>query len=790
MNKKEEEFKKRLLATFKIEADEHLKAISSGLLELEKVKNFNDQVKVVETIFRETHSLKGASRAVDLRDIETVCNSLESIFGSWKQKKIKAPPRFFDKLHNVIDFMAEALSTPEIDEVKIKDHVPKILEQLNEVEKEQNWGEKKREDISVPGIEPIPPQTPGIKQPGKEKPEIVASPFGEKEPQLKREKQATAETVRISKTKLNSLLIQTEEMLSVKLRLIQHSTDLQDILSILAQLKKEFTKLLQENKNILQSKKNKNDNRSREYSQFSKQLDAWGKNYNLVKLTENKLSELIKSTEQDQRSVGRMVDNLLVEMREVLMLPFSSLLESFPKFIRDLAREQGKKVDLVIEGAENEIDRRILEEMKGPLIHLVRNCLDHGIEKPEERVKNKKPPSGKIIISVAQLPGNKVEILISDDGAGIDLSKVKDSAAKEGIISEKEKKELTDQETEALVYHSGVTTSPIITDISGRGLGLAILREKVDSLGGTVSIKSELHKGTTFCINLPLSMATFRGIFVQVSEEIFVIPTANVERTLRVKLNEIKMVENKQTISLNGNTISYVHLSDVLELRRKVISLPDMPGREEKADNIQVLILGSGDNRIAFGADEILKEQEVLVKYLGNILSRVRNIGGATVLGSGKVVPILNVFDLLKSAVTGAVPVERAAEAERGEEARQKSVLVAEDSITARMLLKDILESAGFLVKTAVDGAEALSFLREGGFDLLVSDIDMPRMDGFELTEKIRGDKVLKEMPVVLVTALKSHEDRERGMEVGANAYIEKSTFTPQNLLGIVGKLV
>jgi len=766
MNKKEEEFKKRLLATFKIEAGEHLKAISSGLLELEKVKNFKEQIKVVEIIFRETHSMKGASRAVNLRDIETVCNSLENIFGSWKQKKIKPPPRFFDKLHDVIDFMTEALSTPEIDEVKIKDHVPKVLVQLTE-------------------LETTSPRTPKMEQPEIEKPEIV-----EKEPRLIQEKQVTAETVRISKAKLDSLLMQTEEMLSVKLRLIQHTTDLQDIISILSQLKSGFTKLLQENRNIQQTKKTKTDNQDQELSLFSKQLETSEKNYDIVKLMENKLSELIKSAEQDQRSVGRMVDNLLVEVREVLMLPFSSLLEIFPKLVRDLTREQGKEAELVIEGAENEIDRRILEEMKDPLIHLVRNCIDHGIEKPEERKKNKKHPSGKIVISVSQLPGNMVEILISDDGAGIDLSKVKDAAMKEGIISEKEKEELTDQEAEALIYHSGITTSPIITDISGRGLGLAILREKVDSLGGTLSMKSELHKGTSFYVNLPLTQATLRGIFVNVSEDIFAIPTVNVERTLRVKQNEIKMVENKQTISLNGSTISYVHLNDILELSQKAGSLPNMPGIEEKADSIQVFILGAGNNRIAFGVDEILNEQEVLVKHLSNLLPRVRNIGGATVLGSGKVVPVLNASDLLKSAVKETAFIKKAGEAEREEEARQKTVLVAEDSITARMLLKDILESAGFFVKTAVDGAEALSFLREGDFDILVSDIDMPRMNGFELTSKIRANKTLAELPVVLVTALKSREDRERGMEVGANAYIEKSTFTPQNLLNVVDKLV
>jgi len=772
MNKKEEEFKKRLLATFKIEADEHLKAISSGLLELEKVKNFKDQVKVVETIFRETHSLKGASRAVDLRDIETVCNSLESIFGRWKQKRIKPPPRFFDRLHNVIDFMTEVLSAPEIDKVKIRNEVPNVIGQLSELELEQNGNEKKTTS----------PQTPKIEQPEIEKPEIV-----EKVPESIQEKQVSQETVRISKTKLDSLLMQTEEMLSVKLRLIQQTTDLQDIRSILSQLKSGLTKLLQENRNIQQTGKTKTDNQ--ELSLFSKQLETSEKSYDIVKLMENKLSKLVKLTEQDQRSVGRMVDNLLVEVREVLMLPFSSLLEIFPKLVRDLTREQGKKVELLIEGAENEIDKRILEEMKDPLIHLIRNCIDHGIEKPEERVRNKKSPTGKIIISVSQLPGNKVEILISDDGAGINLSKVKDAAIKEGIVSENERESLTDQEVEAFIYQSGITTSPIITDISGRGLGLAILREKVDSLGGTVLMKSELHKGTSFCIHLPLTMATFRGIFVQVSEEIFVIPTTNVERTLRIKLNEIKMVENKQTISLNGSTLSYIHLNDILELRRTAKSQPDMSVREEKADTHQVLILGAGDNRIAFGVDEILREQEVLIKQLSGLLPRVRNIGGATVLGTGKVIPILNVSDLLKSAVKQTAFIERAGEAER-EETRQKSVLITEDSITARMLLRDILESAGFLVKTAVDGAEALSFLREGDFDILVSDVDMPRMNGFELTSKIRADKKMSGLPVVLVTALKSREDRERGMEVGANAYIEKSTFTPQNLLSVVGKLV
>ncbi|MCK4748365.1 MAG: response regulator, partial [Bacteroidales bacterium] len=291
------------------------------------------------------------------------------------------------------------------------------------------------------------------------------------------------------------------------------------------------------------------------------------------------------------------------------------------------------------------------------------------------------------------------------------------------------------------------------------------------------------NKGTTFRVNLPLTLATFRGIFVRVSGRLFVIPIINVRRILRIKQKDIKTVENKQVIPYNDSTVSFNRLDDVLGIRKRL-------EKKEKSGFLQALILEAGENHIAFGVDEILYEQEVLVKNIGKPITRVRNIAGATVLGSGMVIPILNVADLIRSAVQGVAVEALPVEVERMKEVKPKSVVVAEDSITSRMLLKDILESAGFLVKTAVDGADAFSKLREGDFDILVSDIDMPRMNGFELTSKIRSDKKLGDLPVVLVTALKSREDRERGMDAGANAYIEKGSFDPQNLLGIVSRLL
>ena len=334
-----------------------------------------------------------------------------------------------------------------------------------------------------------------------------------------------------------------------------------------------------------------------------------------------------------------------------------------------------------------------------------------------------------------------------------------------------------------LIFRSAVSTSPLVTDISGRGLGLAIVREEVEKLGGLVRVETERDVGTSFRIALPLMLATFRGILVEASEQVFAVPTVNVDRVLRIAKNEIRTVENRETISVNERAVPLVRLDDALELPKK-----HTDGEDSRA--ILALVLGAAEERIAFRVDEILDEQEVLVKSLGKQLARVRNIAGATVLGSGKVVPILNAPDLIKSAVSSAPAAAGATPAEIAEETEKKSILVAEDSITSRMLLKNILESAGYHVKTAVDGVDALTTLKAEEFDLLVSDIDMPRMNGLVLTERIRTDKRLAELPVVLVTALASREDRERGIDVGANAYIVKSRFDQSDLLQVIRRFI
>ncbi|MCL5288081.1 MAG: hybrid sensor histidine kinase/response regulator [Acidobacteria bacterium] len=777
MEEEKRSFLEKLLATFKVEAAEHIHAISSGLIALEKASAPQGQLEIVEVIFREAHSLKGAARAVNSVEIESICQSLESVFSALKNKGILLSPALFDLLHRAVDMLGQLLQTigsksTGTEKVQLEELVHGLENMWNKI----SLSSQRKEPKTTPGEDFLateaegPPLSRGVM--------ALPSRF-EGKPIL-------ADTVRISVTKLDPLFLQTEELLSAKLTARQRATDLHEINVSLATRETEWARISPVVRTIQHSSERPDEatGPGKKNSALPKLLEFLEWENTFVKSLEGKLAVLAKIAERDSRALGGMVDSLLEDMKRVLMLPFSTLLENFPKFVRDLSRDRGKEVDLVIQGSEIEADKRILEEMKDPLVHLVRNCIDHGIESPEERTRKKKPTRGKITLAISPKNSSKVEVLISDDGAGINVSKVRAAAIKLGLISEVDAQKLNEKEALSLIYQSGVSTSPLITDISGRGLGLAIVQEKVERLGGTIQLDAQVDVGTTFRIVLPLTLATFRGVLVRVGAHLFVIPASRVEQIARIAKNEFQTVENRETIQLKGQAVSLVRLADALGLPREETA-------EKPLDKVPVVVLGSAERRIAFSVDEVLNEQEVLVKSLGKQLSRVRNISGATVLGTGKLVPILNVTDLMQSAVrasAGALPrAPVAAPAKR--EAKKKSVLVVEDSITSRTLLKNILEAAGYEVRTAVDGVDGYTQLRTEQFDLVVSDVDMPRMNGFDLTAKIRSDKKFAELPVVLVTALESREDRERGIDVGASAYIVKSSFDQSNLLEVVRRL-
>jgi two-component system chemotaxis sensor kinase CheA len=592
---------------------------------------------------------------------------------------------------------------------------------------------------------------------------------------------SSGDTVRITVAKLDARLVEAEEMLTAKQIAGQRVEDLRELTRPFEAWRNEWA-VVEPDARALRQAMDRPAPGHPPGRDLARLLEFFEQNLGRLKSLESSVAALTRTAEHDQLVIGKLVDDLLKDSKQLLLLPSATLMASFPKLVRDLCRDLGKEADLVMHGEEVEIDKRILEQMKDPFIHLLRNCVDHGIEAPERRVRLGKPAGGTITLTVSRVGGSKVEILVVDDGAGINTEKVKESAVKHGFLSADDARRMGDPEAQALIFQAEVSTSPMITRLSGRGLGLAIVREQAEKLGGTVSVENHPGRGTRFRLLLPSLLATFRGVLIEVAGRVFVVPTAHVECVARVRVGDIQTVEGRETIALSGRAVALVRLADLL-------ALPRADSTEDPSSTAPILVLGLGEQRLAFAVDAIMDEQEVLVKPLRKPLSRVRNIAGATVLGSGRVAPILNVADLLKSARKSGGAARVAAVAKPAE-AGARSLLVVEDSITSRLLLKGILESAGYKVTTAVDGLEAFTLLRAERFDLVVSDVEMPRLNGFDLTARIRADKKLSELPVVLVTALERREDRERGIDVGADAYLVKSSFDQSNLLDAVRRLV
>ena len=718
MSSREDEFLRTLRATFKVEAADHLQVIASGLLDLEKTPAPDAQRSVIERVFRAAHSLKGASRAVNFTQVESLCQTLEDVFAGWKSGKVAISPAALDAAHRTVDIVSASLDAPSSESSA------------------RNDAEQKAGASTVAAIE----RTAGV------------------------------ETVRIDVAKLDARLLEAEEMLTAKVSANQRAADLDVLLGQFGPWHRQWARTQPLTRAA-----------SGETAQTAlTEFFEWSHDY--LRSLEGKVATMRRAAEQDRLSVGKLVDDLLADSKRLRMLPFAALSGLFPKLVRDLCRDQDKQAELIVRGEEVEIDKRILDEIKDPLIHLLRNCIDHGVETPERRREQGKPERATITLEVSARNGNQVDILVADDGAGIAIERLKASAIKRGPLAADTVERMTESEALELIFLPDVSTSPIVTQLSGRGLGLAIVREKTEKLGGRVAVESRRHAGTAIRISLPVTLATFRGILIGVADRVFVLPTADVERAMRFKPDDVKTVEGRETLAVDGRAVALVRLADVLQL-------PATQATADQGAATPAIILGTGEHRMAFAVDAVLDEQEVLIKQFGKPLVRVRNIAGATVLGSGQVAPVLKTTDLLKSAKQAGAP-ERIAAGARPASVEAKSILVAEDSITSRLLLKGILESAGYRVTTAVDGMDALTTLRTGQFDLLLSDVEMPRLDGFGLTAAVRADRKFAELPVVLVTALETREDRERGIEVGANFYLVKSSFDQSNLLEAVRRLI
>ncbi len=725
MDRQDEEFQKRLLALFKVEAQEHLNVIAAGLMEIEGGEA-ERALEIIERIYREAHSLKGAACSVNWSDIVDVCQAMESVFSALKRKESVFLPEMGAVLLESVDWLERLLGG----------------EPLTADGRNQGKDLVRRLDGAASGKTFLKEPEAAFKLPATETEKNI------EESARKFFLTTQSETVRIATAKLDALLLQAEELLSVKTAVRQRSLELRE-------LKKAFE--MSANACVASYRKEK------ETCKFRPAL-------------EKRLAALLKAAEYDNRVTTAMVDKLLADIKEALMLPLASQLEFFPRFVRELARELGKQAELVVDAGDIEIDRRVLEEIKDPLLHLLRNAMAHGIESPQERIAQGKQPSGTLRLTVTAQE-NMVEIALADDGAGIDLDRVKAEAVRRGVLAAHEQTALKENEALNLIFRSEVSTAPLVTDSAGRGLGLAIVQEKVEKLNGGVRVESKKGQGTVFCLTIPISLATFRGLVINVAQRSFILPAEKVERVLRICRKRIATIENSAVVILNDETLALACMAGVLGLENQKCRQID--------EYCQIAVLRCGERKIGFVVDSVLQEQEILAKPLGRQLMRVKNIAGAAVIGNGKIVPILHVPDLIKSAMTVS-----GMEAKSDMTQERKTILLVDDSITARSMLKNILEAAGYLVLTAVDGADALTVLGEQKIELVITDVNMPRLDGFMLTERIRAEKSLAKLPVVLVTSLEAKADRERGLEVGADAYIVKSNFEKNGLLDIVKRLI
>jgi two-component system chemotaxis sensor kinase CheA len=807
MTEIDREFLNRLIETFKIEAAEHIAEISKGILALEKGTDDKKKDAVVETVFREFHSLKGAARTVNLNDMGTICQAMEDIFSALKTGGATLSEREFDVLNETVDTLRTLLESMGTGETPAsgKTYLSELIVKIRGISESTGRipsGTETEKKISEKKPKKILKKMPARKKPKKNEVsapeksadnENIVAESGTAEgafAALSTSSGSTAagsaaaasETVRVSTEKLERLMIQAEEMLQIKLRTKQHALFAGDSLALVEQWKKERHKIYSDVRTLEHFLQNKD----RRPLQYREEKLLWFLEWSREQMNEieTRLKTLARAAAEDYRSFSGMIDDLLDNSKKIIMLPFSTLLDICPKVVRDLSHTSGKDAVIEITGEGIEIDKRILDELKDPMIHLLRNAIDHGLEHREERIKTGKPAGGKISVTVSQLGGGKIKLCVSDDGRGIDRSRVVAAAVKKGIISQEAAGRLTEKESLQLVFQSGVSTSELITDLSGRGIGLPIVQEKVERLGGRVRISTRPNKGTTFEIVLPVTRTTSRVILIKSAARTFAVHTASVDRVVRVKEDQIRSVGKRAIIPVDGVNIPYRRLEEILGSQR-------IEQTEVSNGLTPVLIVASSNTKLALGIDEILLEQEALIKHLGPQLRRVRNIAGAIILGTGEIVPILNTGDLVKSAVLASAQGAVQRSISQMKKQRPKSVLVVEDSITTRTLMKNILEASGYRVTTTVDGMAAYTLVKGGEeFDIVVSDIDMPRMNGFDLTRKIRSTPDTEDLPVVLVTGLESREDRERGIDAGANAYIVKRSFDQSNLLEVIRRLI
>ncbi len=737
---------KELRNLFKIESQERLQHLDDGLLRLEQAPS--DQ-KLLEDLFREAHSLKGAARMLGLAGIQTMAHQLEDAFGAAKKGEAALNPE-------VVVGMNQTL-------VAIRGLV---LEAIGEVAPP---GAAVPPEESVQGVTPVapveaaPPEVISLVPPSVS-PSLTGgqpTPASQVGSPISRSDAFHIETIRVDPKRLDGLLSQAGELAVTKIRLAHRIVEIDGLVDYCEEWGRKM--------------------HSRQFpTEVAEQIAQYLEHLQEI------LDRLRGGAYEDSARLEYVAGQLENGIRALRLLPMSTLFMLFPRLVHDLALDLHKEVALVIEGEDTVADKHVLEEIKDPIMHMLRNAVDHGIEPREQREQSGKPRAGKVWIKASQTH-DKVIIEVGDDGRGLDLEAIRNTALKRGLFREEELAGMSVAQVQSLILVSGFSTSSFITDLSGRGVGLDVVRNNVERLKGTLQIESAPNQGLILRAQLPVSLATIRVLIAMTNGRRFALPAEFVLFSRKVLLKEIYTMEGHQTISFDGQPVSVAWLGELLELPESGRELQTLAGNPQAT--MVCVMLGIGEERFGLMVDEVIDELEVMLKPQGKLLKRVRNVSGATILETGEVCIVLNPQDLFRTLCKKSLAVG-AAQAVPVAPAKNKVLLLVEDSITTRTQEKRILEGAGYEVVTAVDGMDAYNKLGLRDYAAVVSDINMPNMTGLELAEKIRANKKYAELPIILVTSLASEADKRRGLEAGANAYISKPEFDQRALLDSLKRLI
>lgn len=722
---------KKFINRFIEEARDHIHRLGDGLAVMESGRA---DAEAINAIFRSAHTIKGSSRMLKLLPITDTAHKLEDVMGGLRDGSIQFSPALGQLLYRAVDALAALVDqlAQTSDGAQLPPADPLLCAELAQAATGQV-----EQALVLPLPLPPPVATPPLPAPVAI-PSPPAAPTTEpvNAPALK-----AAETVRVRLNKLDELIKLMGEVVSSHARLRQRLCDIRAIEHMVG---------------------------APAGSQAAAHL--------------HQFSQALKDDVQVQEVLMDELHDKTLLMR---MLPLAIVFEPAARLVRELARSVGKQVECSVTGTEIELDRQMIDKLSDPIIHLFRNAIDHGIELPAQRIAAGKPAQGRLTLSARQ-DGGWVVVELNDDGGGIPLTAVRDKAIKKGFISAEKAAALTDQEVIDFIFLPGFSTHSIITDLSGRGVGMDVVKQTIlDDLQGVVNVETQLGVGTTFSLRLPLSLAVMRVLLVEVDGLPFGFTAQYVAELLRLPHEALLTVAERQAVIVRNEFVPVVPLSELLRVPAHLVK----PSVRARVGGMLLLVLRVRNEKIAVQVDHLLDERDMVIKPLPTHMQQLPIVSGMVTTGTNELVGVLHapaLLDLARRVRTQSVRTEAQTHATES----HYHVLVVDDSLNTREIEKDVLEAYGYQVTLAEDGADGFRKAIEGNFDAVLTDVEMPNMDGFTLTAKLRQEEKYRSKPIIIITSREKEEDKRRGVQVGADAYIVKGDFDQSNLIDTLRALL